>query len=219
MQAHFRDYICDHGNIRRQGNQFNTASRVRPNRFNCQLPAEYFKHAQCYREHVFAQDEAMPCLNNYLLGFEQIERTLSGGGKTQTEGDKSGETSFMTWRNIVCCSHERKRECTRQLASKHCGKSAPEPFDSFFEQIHFGFFEILCNIGPIMKPDSQQCNTSPMPDWQAEPEGLQSHSAVSRLLVSYFPFNYVSLDKRNQIHQLYRKLKLNKLKESNTGST
>lgn len=164
----------------------------------------------------------MPCLNNYLLAFEHIERTLTTLISTTNDnkGAKLNSTSnehnnIMTWRSIICCAHEKKRECTRTLSAQYCGPKSPEPFDRFFEQIHFGFFEILCTIGPIMKPSSTECNDQTMPNWNQAPKGLQSHSAVSRLLVTYFPFNYVSLEKRNQIHRLYRKLKLQKLKNGN----
>lgn len=156
----------------------------------------FFVHSECIRDHVFATDGAIPCLNNYLLAFEHVQEASSVPG--------GGNFSLLDWARTVCCAHQMKRTCTNKLALDNCGSEAAEAFDIFFEQIHFGFFTMLCRPLTGLEPGSAAC-TRALPNRGQQPKGLRSTSAVSKMLVSYFPFNYVTEAKRSQIQARYRK--------------
>lgn len=168
----------------------------------------FFAHVSCIREHVFAVDEAIPCLNNYLLAFEHIQEV-----NTVKEGHVNYNYSVTDWIRTVCCAHQTKRDCTKELAQRHCGNEAARAFDIFFEQMHFGFFATICRRTEL-DPNSVQC-VQALPTRGQQPKGLRSHSAVSKLLVSYFPFNYVTQSQRDLIHQLYRKRLIEKEMSAN----
>lgn len=161
----------------------------------CLFLLVFFVHSECIRDHVFATDGAIPCLNNYLLAFEHVQEASSIPG---------GNFSLLDWARSVCCAHQTKRSCTNKLALDNCGSEAAEAFDIFFEQIHFGFFTMLCRPLTGLEPGSLECARA-LPNRGQQPKGLRSSSAVSKMLVSYFPFNYVTEAKRSQIQARYRK--------------
>jgi len=139
----------------------------------------YLKHGQCIYDNVIGVDDAIPCLNNYLLAFEHLA----------SDGEHE-------WRSTICCAHKRKELCTDALAIDHCGSEAREYFEIFFDKIHFGFFDIVC-ANTDFKPDSEQCEKA-LPNAGQKPKGLKSKSYISKMLFNYFPFNYVPIAKRSK---------------------
>ncbi|KAH9402006.1 hypothetical protein TYRP_016577 [Tyrophagus putrescentiae] len=174
----------------------------------------FFEHGLCLRENVFATDRAIPCLNNYLLAFEHVQEAGSrlpmvlddhpNSSSPSSPSNSSASASFSPtdWIRSICCAHQLKRQCTDKLARESCGPEAATAFDLFFEQIHFGFFTILCRPATAYDPESASCRAA-LPNRGQKPKGLRSGSAVSQLLVSYFPFNYVTVAKRKQIFDVY----------------
>ncbi|CAG2174808.1 unnamed protein product [Oppiella nova] len=151
--------------------------------FICQDGLErqtYVSHGQCIYENVIGVDAAIPCLNNYLLAFEHLA----------TDG-------VHDWRSTLCCAHRRKELCTDALALDNCGPEARQKFEVFFDQIHFGFFEMVCSFGEELDPKSDQC-VKAFPNADQEPRGLKSKSYISKMLYRFFPFNYVPMDKRHK---------------------
>ena len=126
-------------------------------------------------------DDAIPCLNNYLLAFEHL---ATGEG----DGD---------WQSTLCCAHKRKELCTDALALGNCGEEARKWFEVFFDQIHFGFFELVCSNGNETDVNSDVCRKA-LPNADLKPKGLKSKSYISKMLYKMFPFNYVPLAKRSK---------------------
>ncbi len=124
-------------------------------------------------------DDAIPCLNNYLLAFEHLV----------SEGEHE-------WRSTLCCAHKRKELCTDALALDHCGPEAREYFEIFFDKIHFGFFEIVC-ANTQFDPESDQCKKA-LPNAGQKPKALKSKSYISKMLYNFFPFNYVPIARRTK---------------------
>ena len=160
MQTRFRAFICEEGPKRQA----------------------YVAHGQCIYDNVIGVDDAIPCLNNYLLAFEH----LAGEDKPD-------------WQSTLCCAHKRKELCTDALALEHCGTEAREYFEIFFDQIHFGFFEMVCSNGDQLDPNSEQCRKA-LPNADQKPKGLKSKSYISKMLYRFFPFNYVPTAKRGKYY-------------------
>ncbi|XP_054163790.1 uncharacterized protein LOC128961565 [Oppia nitens] len=158
MQIRFRAFICDDGPQRQT----------------------YLKHGQCIHDNVIGVDNAIPCLNNYLLAFDHLA--------TSDTDD---------WFSTLCCAHKRKELCTDRLALDHCGSEARQYFEIFFDQIHFGFFEMVCGSDQHIDPQSERCHKA-LPNADQKPTGLKSDSAISRMLYRFFPFNYVPINRRNK---------------------
>ena len=129
---------------------------------------------------MIGHDEAIPCLNNYLLAFEHLA----------TDGEHD-------WVATLCCAHKRKEICTDTLALDHCGQEASKYYEIFFDQIHFGFFELFCGDGDDLDPESEVCEKA-LPNAGQKPKGLKSKSYISKMLYRFFPFNYVPIAKRHK---------------------
>src|SRR6218665_3495322 len=102
---------------------------------------EFLQHSRCVRENVFAVDGVIPCLNQYLLGFEYIDTRFREHQQTTIDGSFNSSSKALRlseYLGIICCAHERKRQCTKRIATDACGARTAELFDEFFENIHFG---------------------------------------------------------------------------------
>lgn len=125
-------------------------------------------------------DEAIPCLNNYLLAFEHLA--------TDEPHD------FIA---TICCAHMRKEKCTDQLARQHCGLETEKIFREFFNKIHFGFFSIFCWNRKDFQVDSELCKIE-FPNAGTKPKTPKSKSSIAKMLYKNFPFNYIKLSKRKK---------------------
>lgn len=156
LQYRFREFVCDDGPLRQT----------------------YLKHGQCIHENVIGVDDAIPCLNNYLLAFEHLA----------TPGEHR-------WHRTLCCAHIRKERCTDKLALTHCGDEAENSFRVFFDKMHFGFFSAVCPADTPYDPDSDLCREA-FPNADHKPKANKSKSYVAKMLYNFFPFNYVPVAQR-----------------------
>lgn len=83
---------------------------------------------------MFAVDDAINCLNNYLLAFEHVQTWTNG----KLNSIKNNKHLIANW---LCSSNQ-----TNDLARRYCGIEAADAFNTFFEQIDFGFFTMFIPI-------------------------------------------------------------------------
>lgn len=134
----------------------------------------FFKHNRCIYDNVIGAKDNIACNNNYLLGFDEIARTISA-------------TNTNDWFAAFCCAHNRKEVCSDKLVREKCGTEAEEAFRIYYDHIHFGAFS-FCSF-ELFDPDSEKC-TNTLPPKDAKPRGAKSVSKISRFLYKYYPFNY-----------------------------